>query len=98
LRYLFNDEPESQAGSCHLRRGGAGYAGQLATHFAAEALEWKAKREAASAALGAESADQAGPNAGAPFLSPPPAHEQIIFMGLDEALAVAMPMDRRLCL
>ena len=64
---------------------------QLATHFAAEALEWKAKREAASAALGAESADQAGPNAGAPFLSPPPAHEQIIFMGLDEALAVAMP-------
>jgi segregation and condensation protein B len=64
---------------------------QLATHFAAEALDWKAEREAASAAQAAESAGQAGVNADSIFPLPQPIHEQIIYMGLDEALAVAMP-------
>jgi segregation and condensation protein B len=66
---------------------------QLAAHFAADALEWKAEREAASAARAGESAGQTGANSDALFLLPRPAHEQIIYMGLDEALAVALPAE-----
>jgi segregation and condensation protein B len=71
---------------------------QLAAHFAADALEWKAEREAASAANAAETADQTSGHTAPPnetlFLSPPPpAHEQLIYMGLDEALAVALPAE-----
>jgi len=71
---------------------------QLAAHFAADALEWKAEQEAASAALPAESADQATgqttpTNETLFLLPPPPVHEQLIYMGLDEALAVALPAE-----
>jgi segregation and condensation protein B len=67
---------------------------QLAANFAADALEWKAEQEAASAAREAESASQTGANSESLFLSPPPpAHEQLIYMGLDEALAVALPAE-----
>jgi segregation and condensation protein B len=66
---------------------------QLTAHFAADALEWKAEREAASAAQAAESADQTGANSDALFLLPTPVHEQIVYMGLDEALAVALPAE-----
>jgi segregation and condensation protein B len=67
---------------------------QLAANFAADALEWKAAQEAASAALEAESADQTGANSETLFLlPPPPAHEQLIYMGLDEALAVVLPAE-----
>jgi len=71
---------------------------QLAAHFAADALEWKAEQEAASAARAAESADQATgqptpPNETLFLLPSPPAHEQLIYMGLDEALAVALPAE-----
>jgi len=66
---------------------------QLAAHFAADALEWKAEREAVSAAQAAESADQAEANPDALFLLPTPVHEQIVYMGLDEALAVALPAE-----
>jgi len=61
---------------------------QLAAVFTADALEWKAEQEAASAA---ESAGHAGTNSETLFLLPQPAHEQIIYMGLDEALATALP-------
>src|ERR1035441_10027201 len=67
--------------------------GQLAAHFAADALEWKAEREAASAAQAAESAAQTGANSDALFLLPTPVHEQIVYMGLDGALAVAFPAE-----
>src|ERR1035438_1649337 len=66
---------------------------QLAAHFAADALEWKTEREAASAAQAAESAGQAGAKSDALFLLPTPAHEQIVYVGLDEALAVALPAE-----
>jgi segregation and condensation protein B len=64
---------------------------QLAAVFTADALEWKAEQEAASAAQAAESASQAGLNSETLFLLPQPAHEQIVYMGLDEALATALP-------
>src|ERR1035441_1533201 len=54
---------------------------QLTAHFAADALEWKTEREAASAAQAAESAGQAGANSDALFLLPTPAHEQIVYVG-----------------
>jgi len=66
---------------------------QLAAHFAADALEWKAEREAASAAQAAESTGQAAANSDALFLLPTPVNEQIVYMGLDEALAVALPPE-----
>jgi segregation and condensation protein B len=66
---------------------------QLAAHFAADALEWKAEREAVSAAQAAESAGQAGASSDALFLLPTPVHEQIVYTGLDEALAVALPPE-----
>jgi segregation and condensation protein B len=66
---------------------------QLTAHFAADALEWKAEREAASAAQAAESAGQAGENSDALFLLPTPVDEQIVSMGLDEALAMALPAE-----
>ena len=66
---------------------------QLAANFAADALEWKAEREAASAAQAAESADQTGPNSESMFLLPPTVQEPIVYMGLDEALAVALPAE-----
>jgi segregation and condensation protein B len=67
---------------------------QLAAVFTADALEWKAEQEASSAAQAAESAEsavQTGASSETLFLLPPPAHEQIVYMGLDEALAVALP-------
>jgi segregation and condensation protein B len=64
---------------------------QLAAVFTADALEWKAEQEAASAAQAAESAAQAGASSETLFLLPQPAHEQIVYMGLDEALATALP-------
>jgi segregation and condensation protein B len=66
---------------------------QLAANFAADALEWKAEQEAASAAQAAESASRTGPNSEALYLLPPTVHEQIVSMGLDEALAVAVPAE-----
>jgi segregation and condensation protein B len=64
---------------------------QLAAVFTADALEWKAEQEAASAAQAEESASQSAANSETLFLMPSPAHEQIVYMGLDEALAVALP-------
>ena len=66
---------------------------QLAANFAAGALEWKGEREAASAAQAAESTEQAGANSEAMFLLPPTVLEPIVYMGLDEALTVALPAE-----
>ena len=66
---------------------------QLAANFAADALEWKAEQEAASAAQAGESVSQTGSDSEALFLLPSPAHEQIVYMGLDDALAVALPAE-----
>jgi segregation and condensation protein B len=61
---------------------------QLAAVFTADVLEWKVEQEATSAA---QAAGQTGANSETLFLLPQPAHEQIVYMGLDEALSVALP-------
>ena len=66
---------------------------QLAALFTADALDWKAEQESASAAQAAESAAQTSDLSETLYLLPQPAHEHIVSMELGEAVAVALPAE-----